>query len=122
MNIDKTRERSRLSQERLEQPLCMFAWVMFRPPIYQTATVKPNQNRDQLSFSSIPGEIKPTEKEASKLPQILMKIGRPDLQPKNAGFNTGAPVIVIFYEYTAAKRPRQGIRWWCVYFSPSIEN
>ena len=140
MNIVKTRERSRLSQERLEQLMHvrmsdvspsnitekqLLLWVtlwyetkarrlvhldrsIVKPDPefdqlaknayvfgksaskqdvarYEAAAVKPVQNRDQFNFSSIPGDIKPTEKEASKLPQILKKIGTPDLQPKNAG-------------------------------------
>jgi hypothetical protein len=140
MNIIKTRERSRLSQERLEQLMHvrmsdvspsnitekqLLLWVtlwyetkarrfvhldssIVKPDPefdqlaknayvfgksasqqdvakYEAAAVKPVENRDQFNFSSISGDIKPTEKEASKLPQILKKIGKPDLQPKNAG-------------------------------------
>ncbi len=46
---------------------------------YEAATVKAVENGDQFDhFSSISSDIKPSEKEASKLPQIMKKIAEPD--------------------------------------------
>jgi hypothetical protein len=54
---------------------------------YEAAAVKAVENRDQFDFSSISGDSKPSEKEATKLPQIIKKISKPDPQPKTAGIN-----------------------------------
>ena len=140
MNIVKTRERSRLSQERLEQLMHvrmsdvspsnvtekqLLLWVrlwyekkarrfvhldasIVKPDPefdqlerndyvfgksasqqdvekYEAAAVKAVQNREQFDFTSISGDIKPSDKEARKLPQIIKKIAKPDPQPKTAG-------------------------------------
>jgi hypothetical protein len=45
---------------------------------YEAAAVKAVENGDQFDFSSISSDIKPSEKEASKLLQIMKKIAKPD--------------------------------------------
>jgi hypothetical protein len=53
---------------------------------YEVVVVKAVENRDQFDFSSISSDIKPSEKEASKLPQIMKKIAKADPQlAKTAG-------------------------------------
>ena len=47
---------------------------------YEVAVVKAVENRDQFDLSSISSDIKPSEKEASKLPQIMKKIAKADPQ------------------------------------------
>jgi hypothetical protein len=42
------------------------------------AAVSAVENRDQFDFSSISGDIKPSEKEATKLLQMIKKIAKPD--------------------------------------------
>jgi hypothetical protein len=54
---------------------------------YEVAAVKAVENRDHFDFSSILSDIKPSEKEASKLPQIMKKIAKPDPLAKTAGIN-----------------------------------
>jgi len=55
---------------------------------YEVAVVKAVENRDQFDFSSISSNTKPSEKEASKLPQIMKKIAKADPQlAKTAGIN-----------------------------------
>ncbi len=55
---------------------------------YEVAAVKAVENRDQLDLSSISSDIKPSEKEASKLPQIVKKIAKPDpLAKRTADIN-----------------------------------
>ena len=54
---------------------------------YEVAVVKAVENRDQFDFSSISSDIKPSEKEASKLPQIMKKIAKPDPLAKAEGKN-----------------------------------
>jgi hypothetical protein len=48
---------------------------------YEAAAAKAVQNKDQFDFTSISGDIKPSEKEATKLLQIMKKIAKPDPQP-----------------------------------------
>jgi hypothetical protein len=59
---------------------------------YEVAVVKAVENRDQFDFSSISSDINPSEKEASKLPQIMKKIANPQLA-KTAGIN----LSVLYY-------------------------
>jgi hypothetical protein len=54
---------------------------------YEAAAVKAVENRDQFDFSSISGDIKPSEKETTKLPKMIKKIAKPNPQPKTAGTN-----------------------------------
>jgi hypothetical protein len=61
---------------------------------YEAAAVKAVQNKDQFDFTSISGDIKPSEKEATKLPQIIKKIAQPDPQPKTAGIN-----LLLYYRF-----------------------
>ena len=61
---------------------------------YETTAVKAVQNREQFDFTSISGDIKPSDKEATKLPQIIKKIAKPDPQPKTAGTVSLYSIIV----------------------------
>ena len=55
---------------------------------YEAASQQDVLKIDQFDFSSISSDIKPWEKEASKLPQIMKKIAKADPQlAKTAGIN-----------------------------------
>ena len=63
---------------------------------YEVAVVKAVENRDQFDFSSISSDIKPSEKEASKLPQIMKKIAKADPQlAKTAGINFYCVIVQL---------------------------